>query len=199
MLQRDATIATGVTVQAPAGNPKRHTRRRRAVPRARLTTQNGSTRTRPQAAISGKKHPTRTGVAEIKQHTAPNSPECDRKRSIRRRPDTRERSKRALRPQPLLRRWAHPGARNATWHPATDPGVTPTIQLSAIHPVPSCLHMVVIVIRRATGTVATAGTYFFLRAHSFLQYLARKCATSIRCGRPLSSHALVLRIVLVLS
>ena len=38
---------------------------------------NGSTRTRPQTAGDGKKHPTRTGAAVTKKaaHTAPNSPE----------------------------------------------------------------------------------------------------------------------------
>ena len=34
------------------------------------TVQNGSTRTRPKAAGSGKKHPMHTGAAETKQHTA---------------------------------------------------------------------------------------------------------------------------------
>ena len=76
-----------------AGNPKRHTRRR-----ASQQCKNRSTQTRPQAAGDGKKHPMRTGAPETKQHTASNCPECNRIRSIRLHPDTRERSSKSTAP-----------------------------------------------------------------------------------------------------
>ena len=116
MLQRDAIVGMRVTAQTTAGNPKRHTQVGQPVHEHRPTAQNGSTRTRAQAAGNGKKHPTRTGEAERKQHTAPNSAECNRIKSMRLHPETRERSKRALRPQPHRRRRA------------IDHGVAPTIQ-----------------------------------------------------------------------
>ena len=66
LLQGDAIGGTGITAQTTAGNPKRHTPRRRAGPRERTNNTKNlgrSTRTRPQTAGDDKKHVTRTGVA----------------------------------------------------------------------------------------------------------------------------------------
>ena len=57
-----------------------------------------STRTRPQAAGNNKKHTTRTGAVETKQHSAPNSPECNRMKRTRLHPDTRETSNNSTAP-----------------------------------------------------------------------------------------------------
>ena len=57
-----------------------------------LTTQNESIVERPKAAGNGRKHTMRTGAAETKQHTAPNSPKRNLTNSVRLHPDTRERS-----------------------------------------------------------------------------------------------------------
>ena len=59
---------------------------------------NRSTQTMPQAASNHKNHPTRTGAAGTKQHTAPNSPECNRIKIMRLHPDTRERSNKSTAP-----------------------------------------------------------------------------------------------------
>ena len=53
---------------------------------------------KPATARSTQRALERTGAAEMQQHTAPNSPERNRIKSMRLRPDTRERSRRAQRP-----------------------------------------------------------------------------------------------------
>ena len=70
VLQRDAIGGTGATAQTTAGNPKRaHSKTESRPTRADQQHKNGSIRTRPQTAGDDKKHSTRTGAAETKQHT----------------------------------------------------------------------------------------------------------------------------------
>ena len=137
-LQRDEIMGKGVTAQATAGNPKRHTSRRQASPRARTndartgaqkqglkqpaTTRNtkhalrwreqknGSTRTRPQTAGDAKKHPTPTGAAETNKatHTAPKSPECNQINTCDYTLTPGKEATEAQRPQPQRRRRANP-------------------------------------------------------------------------------------------
>ena len=119
MLQRDTIGGTCVTAQTTAGHPKRHTPRRRAGPRARTNN------TRTVAHEQGPKQPATTrntprarGEAETNKatHTAPNSPECNRIKSMRLHPDTRERSNRSTAPTATTEAPGKPpGTRHATW------------------------------------------------------------------------------------
>ena len=119
------TKGKGVTAQTTAGNPKRHTPRRKASPRARTT--NARTRAHKQ----GPKQPATTRNTkyalrrrEQSTHTTSNSPKCNQSKSMRPLPVTRDRGSkstapthflspgieeaRALRPQLQQRRRANP-------------------------------------------------------------------------------------------
>ena len=118
LLQRDANVGIGVTETTAAGNPKRHTtdcngrtlQNGEPVHERRPTTKEREhTRTRTQAAGNGKKHPRRTGAAETMQHTAPNSLECNRTKSMSLHPGKAATS--VLRPQPQRGRCANPPER----------------------------------------------------------------------------------------
>ena len=73
------------------------------------TTRNGSTLGTPKTAGSGRKHPTHTGAAEIKQHTVPNSPRRNLTNGMRLHPETRERSNKSTAPTATMEaRGKHP-------------------------------------------------------------------------------------------
>ena len=87
------------------------------------TTQNRSTRARLKVASNGNAHQS----ANTKQHPAPNSRKRNRTRSMRRHPDTRERSNRS---NASTATKEASGARKPTRPPvaAADPGGTPATQ-----------------------------------------------------------------------
>ena len=133
MLQRDAIGGTGATAQTTAENPKRHTPRRRAGPRARTNnTRAGAHEQGPkQPATTRNTHRARGRVFFNKAtHTAPNSPECNQIK------DHETTHWHQGKKQQEHSAHSHngeagqtPGARNGTWPPAAtaNPGVTPRI------------------------------------------------------------------------
>ena len=95
--------ATFVTKRSNSGNwcnssnnsrkpQKAHSKTESRPTSAEQQQKNEGTRIRPPVAGNGKKDPTRTGAAETKQHTAPNSHECSRIKRMILHPHTRERS-----------------------------------------------------------------------------------------------------------
>ena len=91
-------MGVGVAAQTTAGNPKGTLKNGEPAYECGLTTQNGIILARPKAASNGRKHPMRTGLAETKQHTAPNSPKRNLTNIMRLYPDTRERSNKSTAP-----------------------------------------------------------------------------------------------------
>ena len=86
-----------------------------------------STQCAPERRKQGNtQHLTAETTAETKQHTAA---QCNRIKRMKLHLDTRERSKRALCPQPQRRRWANPRRPKCNPAPAAaaHPGVTPTM------------------------------------------------------------------------
>ena len=95
---------------------------------------NGSTQTRPQTDGDDKKHSTRTGAEETKQHTR-HPTALSANKSMRLHPDTRERFKRSTAPtatteapgkSPAPKRYLAPSRHRQSWRHTNDT-TTPTI------------------------------------------------------------------------
>ena len=97
--QRDAIGGISVKAQRTAGNPKRHTPRRRAGPRARTNTRTGAHEQGPkQPATTRNTQRARGGGNKQSNTHGAQQPWLQPNKSMRLHPDTRERSNRSTAP-----------------------------------------------------------------------------------------------------